>query len=387
MRQFKTHVCLVCKNEELNITPALHSGFKPENVLLIHTSWHKEKAHNLSLIFNQHQINTDYLEITKKHDIKNISHIINQAIIKMITQYPQEENSVVLNITGGSQLLSLITSELFFEHNLPVFYVNKETDVLHFLPLKNDQSYQFHLEDRLKINDYLLAYGIKTINNTINNKKPDIEISISHQKICDELIKNIDDYKKPLAKFNYYAAKTDKSYKVTIQSSDLKDLKFVSLINLFVNLHIIEFNGKTLNFKNEKERFFCNGGWLEEYVFLQLQDLKEQLLIQDIAIGLEIELPCGSRNELDIAFMANNRFYLIECKTKKYSGQSAGNNTLYKLDTLKNYGSTHSKAMLISYHTLTTSNRRRANDYQLNIISAHQIKQLKKLIIQWVQQL
>ena len=63
MRQFKTHVCLVCKNEELNITPALHPGFKPDNVLLIYTSWHKEKALNLSLIFNQHNINTEFLEI------------------------------------------------------------------------------------------------------------------------------------------------------------------------------------------------------------------------------------------------------------------------------------------------------------------------------------
>ena len=101
-------------------------------------------------------------------------------------------------------------------------------------------------------------------------------------------------------------------------------------------------------------------------------------------MGLEIELPCGSRNELDIALMANNRFYLIECKTKKYSGQSTGNNTLYKLDTLKNYGSTKSKAMLISYHTLTSSNRRRADDYQLNIISGHQIKHLEKIITEWL---
>ena len=381
MRQFKTHVCLVCKNEELNITPALHSGFKPDNVLLIYTAWHKEKALNLSLIFNQHQINTDFLEISDKQDIPKISSMINQAITQIINNSDQEENPVVLNITGGSQLLSIITSELFFEHKLPVFYVNKETDVLHFLPLKNNQSYQFHLDDRLKINDYLLAYGFKT-----NNKiKTDLKISTAHQKICDELINNIDKYKKPLGKFNYYAAQTNKSYQVTIKHSDYKDLKFISLVNLFVNLHIIELHGKTLNFKSEKIRFFCNGGWLEEFVYIQLQELKEQLLIQDIAIGLEIELPCGSRNELDVAFMANNRFYLIECKTQKFSGQSTGNNTLYKLDTLKNYGSTHSRAMLISYHSLTNSNRRRADDYQLNIVSAHQIKQLKKFIIQWVE--
>lgn len=386
MHPFKTHVCLVCKNEELNITPALHSGFKPDNVLLIYTIWHKEKASNLSLIFNRHQVKTSFLEIADKHDIAKISQLINQAIMQIISDSADVEHPLVLNVTGGSQLLSLIASELFFEHKLPVFYVNKETDVLHFLPLRNDQSYQFHLDDRLKINDYLLAYGIKAKNGTADNVKPEIDIPSSHQKICHELIQNIDEYKKPLGKFNYYAARTDKSYQVTINHGDFKDNKFISLVNMFVNLHLIKLTGKTLNFINEKQRFFCNGGWLEEFVFLQLRELKHELLIQDITIGLEIELPCGSRNELDIAFMANNRFYLIECKTKKYSGQSTGNNTLYKLDTLKNYGSTKSKAMLISYHSLTNSNRRRASDYQLNIVSAHQIKQLKQHIIQWVQE-
>ncbi len=379
MRRFKTHVCLVSQNEEVNITPALHSGFKPDHVLLIHTAWHKVKAHHLSLIFNQHEISTDFLEISNKKDIPQISALINQAIIKIIKDSDGNENSIVLNMTGGSKLLSIVCSELFVEHKLPIFYVNKETDILHFLPLKDDKSYQFHLEDRLKIHDYLLAYGIKSINHN-----PEIETSVAHQKICDQLIQNIDEYKKPLGKFNYYAAQTNKSFQVTIKHSDFKDLKFISLVNLFSNLHIIEFTGKTLNFKNEKVRFFCNGGWLEEFVYHQLQALKKQLLIQDICMGLEIELPCGSRNELDIALMANNRFYLIECKTKKYSGQSTGNNTLYKLDTLKNYGSTKSKAMLISYHTLTSSNRRRADDYQLNIISGHQIKHLEKIITEWL---
>ncbi|MCK5649087.1 MAG: DUF1887 family protein [Gammaproteobacteria bacterium] len=386
MHQFKTHVCLVCKNEELNITPALHSGFKPDEVLLIHTSWHKEKALNLSLIFNRHHIKTSFLEVTDKHDIAKISQLINQSIIQVLNDSVDVQHPLVLNVTGGSQLLSLIASELFFEHKLPVFYVSKETDILHFLPLRNEQSYQFHLDDRLKIDDYLLAYGIKAKNGGVDKIKPEVEISAAHKKICNELIQNIDEYKKPLGKFNYYAARTDKSYQVTINPGDFKDVNFISLVMLFVNLHLIELRGKTLNFINEKQRFFCNGGWLEEFVFLQLRELKQELLIQDITIGLEIELPCGSRNELDIAFMANNRFYLIECKTKKYSGQSTGNNTLYKLDTLKNYGSTNSKAMLISYHPLTNSNRRRASDYQLNIVSAHQIKQLKKLIIQWVQE-
>lgn len=382
MRRFKTHICLVCQNEELNITPALHSGFKPENILLIYTPWHQEKAHNLSQLFNRHKIQTDFIEITSKRDIDSISKRIDQAIVHILEQSAGVEDPLVLNVTGGSQLLSLICNELFVKHQLPVFYVNKTTDVVHFLPLINGHSYQFHLDDRLKIDDYLLAYGIQPSKRT----KPDYTIPLAHLKLAQKLIRNIEQYQKPLGKFNYYAAQTNKSFQSTIKHSDLKDVGFMSVISLFVNLHIIELKGNRLNFKNEKERFFCNGGWLEEYVFLQLQELKQQLLIQDINIGLEIELPGGSKNELDICFMANNKFYLIECKTKKYSGHAAGNNTLYKLDTLKHYGSTQSKAMLVSYHKLTNSNRRRASDYQLSIISAHKLKHLKESITDWVQE-
>ncbi|MCU7800842.1 MAG: DUF1887 family protein [gamma proteobacterium symbiont of Lucinoma myriamae] len=108
MQRFKTHVCLVCQNEEVNITPALHAGFKPDNVLLIHTHWHKQKALNLSLIFNQHQIKTNFLEIKDKQDINKITQLINQAILHIINNNNSNtEDTIVLNITGGSQLLSL----------------------------------------------------------------------------------------------------------------------------------------------------------------------------------------------------------------------------------------------------------------------------------------
>ncbi len=383
MQRFETHICLVCQNEEFNITPALHADFKPGNVLLIYTSWHKQKALNLAEIFNRYHIKTRFMEIADKKNTLTISQKINAAIDLILSQNISKDlQPVVLNVTGGSQLLSLISYEIFIERKLPAFYVNKASDRLYFLPLKDQHSYQFELNDRLKLKDYLLAYGIKPVNE-IN---PHEQIPKNHQKVCDQLIQHIDKYQKSLGKFNYYASQSGKSYQSKMNPSDLHDRDFMELVKLFVDLDIMTFNGKVLDFKNEVNRFFCNGGWLEEYVFVQLRSLKKQLMIQDIVMGLEIELPCGSKNELDVAFMANNRFYLIECKTKKYAGHTAGNNTLYKLDTLKNYGSSQSKALLVSYHKLTLSNRRRASDYQLTIISAYQIKHLKQHIIDWMKE-
>lgn len=385
MQRYRSHVCLVGQNEEFNITPALHKIFKPDNVLLLHTSWHKQKALYLAEVFKQHKINVYFLEITDKRDIVLITKQINQAIDKLLklpfdNTIENDDQPIVLNVTGGSQLLALISSEIFSDRNLPAFYINKASDRLYFLPLKEQHSHQFELEDRLKLKDYLLAYGIKPINQ-IN---PHAQIPANRQKVCDQLIYHIDKYQKSLGKFNYYASQTGKSLLANVNSSHQHDKKFITLLRLFEDMDIISYNGKTIDFKNEINRFFCNGGWLEEYVFIQLRAVRKQLMIHDMVMGLEIELPCGSRNELDVAFMANNQFYVIECKTKKYQGQAAGNNTIYKLDTLKHYGSNQSKALLVSYHKLTHANHRRASDYKLTIISAYQIKHLKQHIIDWV---
>ncbi|BCR03224.1 hypothetical protein DESUT3_02930 [Desulfuromonas versatilis] len=37
--------------------------------------------------------------------------------------------------------------------------------------------------------------------------------------------------------------------------------------------------------------------------------------IHDCAMGLEIHSTSGTPNELDVAFLWNNRLHLIECKT------------------------------------------------------------------------
>ena len=385
MQRYKTHICLVSQNEEFNITPALHSNFKPDNVLLIHPTWFRQKAENIAEVFHRHQIKTRFLEIKDKKDTVKITEQVNQAIDNILNQYkpdPQDNkvSPLVLNVTGGSQLLGIICYEIFTERKLPAFYVNKASDRLYFLPLKDQNSYQFDLEDRLKLRDYLLAYGIKPV----NEMNPHEQIPKNHQKVCHELIYQLDKYQKSLGKFNYYASQTGKNFQSKITPSDRHDKRFMALVRLFTDMDIIRYDGKLFDFKNEQNRFFCNGGWLEEYVFTELRSLKKQLMIQDIVMGLEIELPCGSKNELDVAFMANNRFYLIECKTKRYNGHTAGNNTLYKLDTIKHYGSPQSKALLVSYHKLTHSNRRRASDYQLTIISAYQIKHLKQHIIDWM---
>jgi hypothetical protein len=96
----------------------------------------------------------------------------------------------------------------------------------------------------------------------------------------------------------------------------------------------------------------------------------------------------GSLNEIDIAFLAENRFHIIVCKTKTFHKEahqySNASNMLYKLDTLKDYGGLQTRAMLISYQPLKEKTFDRARDYDIDVIDTEKLKKLEQYLKQWV---
>ena len=112
---------------------------------------------------------------------------------------------------------------------------------------------------------------------------------------------------------------------------------------------------------------WCAGLWLEDHVYQQLDSLKKQpeLQIQDLAESVEVVYANKTRsqsdkvdNELDVIFLADNRLYVIECKTRVFSGKTTNNasEAIYKLATLKReLGGSQAKAMFISYYPVEKS--------------------------------
>jgi hypothetical protein len=58
--------------------------------------------------------------------------------------------------------------------------------------------------------------------------------------------------------------------------------------------------------------------------------------IRDLQKSVEVKaLNGGTRNELDVAFLSNNHFHVVECKTKTWKEEDSVSDAIYKLDTLK----------------------------------------------------
>jgi hypothetical protein len=90
---------------------------------------------------------------------------------------------------------------------------------------------------------------------------------------------------------------------------------------------------------------------------------------------------------MDVTFLKDNRLYIIECKTKRYSAndQGAGADTLYKLDTLKDLlGGLQAKAMLISFTELGDYDKQRAGDLNISLCCHKQLPKLSEHLLKWI---
>ena len=97
------------------------------------------------------------------------------------------------------------------------------------------------------------------------------------------------------------------------------------------------------------------------------------------------ESSTGTKNEIDVAILHNNRLFLIECKTRRFRGnQGAGSKALYRMDSLKIMGGITAQAMLASYRRLTTSHHRRAEDLKIDLIVGDELLNIEQRLEDWL---
>lgn len=75
------------------------------------------------------------------------------------------------------------------------------------------------------------------------------------------------------------------------------------------------------------------GGWLEEYIFCKLYQLKGKG-ITDVCLNLFLKSPKGATNEFDIMFTYENALYFVECKSLNQE-HDPKLDSLYKIGALQ----------------------------------------------------
>lgn len=276
--------------------------------------------------------------------------------------------------------MSIAACEAFRSTNAPIYYVHPQHDRLLWLSPKLPPH---ELAGRLKLRDYLMAYGSDQVD--IPAETQGVPPAI--QKLTSQLLASIDRYANELGALNYLANQADNPRLNTkIDHTRQARPMLWELLELFENAGICRLDGRLISFPSEQERFIANGGWLEVHAYAACSQLKQKFDIQDVARNITIQRhPAGKtavKNEIDAGLIHANRLHLIECKTKHLEKDA---NMLYKLDSLRDLmGGLQGRAMLVSFNNLDKASRARARELNIALCCHSDLKHLQQHLANWL---
>lgn len=378
-----THLILVSAQPVPNITPVLDERFTPQRIIMLVTPGMEARSQALERIYKPRGIKVERHPIADAWDIAHVSRQVEDIVMRHLEQHADER--IILNVTGGTKLMSIAAFEVFRQLDLPIFYVHPEQDRLVWLHPEKSAT---DLADRIKIKAYLQAYGAA---NVILQQQFGVTPAI--RDLTSQLIEDIERHATALGKLNFLAYQAERTGLQTDIDCGYRDNPALyDLLDLFSAADLCSLNGQQLIFPDEQARFIVNGGWLEMHTYAQCLDLKNKIALQDVAYNIEIVRDNDGKpipNELDVGVLKNNRLYLIECKAKRFNdrqknlGESA--DVLYKLNTLREVcGGQQAKAMLVSFNKIGKPHRDRARDLGINLCCYKDLQQLKTKLSEWL---
>ncbi len=367
-----THLILVSAQPIPNLTPILDDSLRPQKVVMLVSPDMQERSNALENILKPRGIGVERCLIDDPWNAARIS----DQVLDLLTQYP--DGGIALNATGGTKLMSIAAYEAFRSEKLPIFYVHPEHDRLIWLSPKLPD---VDLSDRLKLKDYLMAYGASSV-----EILDPTGVSAPIRQLTQQLLADINRYASELGALNYLAGQADNPrLSCQIESGPQSRPYLWELLDLFEAAGLCKIDGHSLRFTDENARFTANGGWLELHTYALCLNLKKALSIQDIASNITIKRQSGRavvKNEIDIGLIKANRLHLIECKTGYLE---KGADVLYKLDSLRDLmGGLQGRAMLVSFNPLDKASRARAQELNIQLCCRSELRNLQHHLQTWL---
>jgi len=371
-----SHIVLVSAQAAPNLLPALDPALKPAEVVLLVTTKMEQPADALEKVFQQTGVKTTRVNIANEHDFDALETTL------MELAAARDGQSVALNVTGGTKLMALAARSIADAAGWSVFYVDADTDEVIWLG-KNAAPRQ-KLTEQLRLPHYLMGYGFELHNGV---ERP--QHSAWHTDLLNTLLMQIGSLEQPLGQLNWLAQQAQEKRRLQVELSDqqLDSRGLEALLRIFEEAKVLKTEGKTLIFNGENERNFAHGGWLEQHVFRTVSQLTGELKIRDKAANLKVTNANGVENELDVAFMARNRLFVVECKTARMDKAEASkaNDTLFKLSEIcRRVGGLGTRGLLASYRALREPEQRLAQALNIELVCGAELARLDQKLKAWV---
>ena len=376
----QTHILLVSAQPTPNITPLLDLELRPEKaeVILVVSPDMNERADCLEEVLKPRGLRVHQWAVENAFDLEALQEFFLNRLSEL------EDRDLALNVTGGTKPMAIAAYQAFIAADKPIYYVHPELDRLIWLHPSGRATRD--LENRIRLEAFFQAHGAESL-----SKSEAFGIREEFAELMQAIVLRVEKYQEALKLLNGLARSADNpelcSDPLSNQASARED--FASLLHYFEEQNLVKYARQRLVFPSEEARFFANGGWFEQYVYAVVHGLRNQVpSIQDIGRGVQLKRrrgAAGAANELDIAFLADNRLYVIECKTAQFNESERGDNALYKLKTLSaQFGGLQAKGMLVSFQELPNAVKQRAATDRIEICAGTQIKTLEDRLIQWI---
>ncbi|MDL1970753.1 MAG: DUF1887 family CARF protein [Candidatus Desulfofervidaceae bacterium] len=340
----KMMVSLVSEQTIPNILAILH--FQPDNLLFVSTEKMQQK-HKVEAILQTLKM--------KGMDFSPDNYqtlVVNQDSIKdcmdKLQRWTEEINlqnfETIVNLTGGTKMMSIGAYEVFKDYPCQMIYIpipRNEFIIPH--PPKSVMP-PTKLDIRLNVVEYLTAYGVSVSAEEQQKAKERGERALErfektafiyeHYLKLKPFLKAICSELRALGSSSIKKIKKGKKIEVSFYFQALLD----DHLKRFLHDWDFEYSSKngrlsiTCIINHDLYHYFI-GGWLEEYVYKLLCDLKPKG-ITDVQLNLQLISPKGTQNEFDVMFTYENALYFVECKSLDQEHDKE-QDILYKIGALQ----------------------------------------------------
>jgi len=370
----KIHVCLVSAQAAPNLLPALDPVLKPDKVILLVSGKMQRAAESLAGVLKELGIEINVVPMPNEHDYSSIE----QTLLDVATAH--EGHDIMLNLTGGTKLMALVAQSVAGQADWHSFYVDVDTDTVTWLD--RDRPPQ-PLGKQLRLRHYLRSYGFD-----LGGVPARPQATRQQRDLTQTLITHIGSLEGAITQMNWLAQQAEDRHllKVRMDAQQQDNRNLEALLRHFETAAALRVEHDMIRFTDEAARTFVKGGWLEHHVFDCVCTLTENGCIRDKAMNLEVSSQ-GVKNELDIALMARNRLFVIECKTARMDKPEApkANDALFKLaENCRRIGGLGTRGMLASYRPLREPERKLAQALNIELVFGRDLASLDEKLKTWI---
>lgn len=370
-----TQILLVSEQAAPNLLAALDPNMRPDEAVLMVSEKMRRRADALQAVLQEAGVKVSRVPLADEHDPAALEN----ALMEVASE--RDGQAITVNVTGGTKLMALAAQSVAQAAAWPAFYVDVDTDQVIWL----DKSRPVQaLTQQLRINHYLRGYGF-TLEKGI--ERP--QINKAFQNLLNTLVLNVGSLEQPIGQLNWIGQQAEDKASLSVKLSHPKigSPHLDALLRNFEEAGVLRVHADTLTFASEDARFFAKGGWLEHFVFQTVCQITGDMGIRDKAANLVVLDSIGTKSEIDVAFIARNRLFTIECKTARMDRPEApkANDTLHKLsDNCRRIGGLGTKGMLATYRPLRESELKLARALNIEVVAGHALARLSERLKQWI---